>query len=241
MGITHEWNGTVLTITSDSGTSSADLRGEKGDTGIRGPQGVAGNDGNVSFDDLTEEQKAELLPFSTSQLSNDGDGVSTNRFIGEEDARGIANAAIWEYDYAKEPRLVKVYETTLTEATAKVTNKVEDMLDGEMPARVVVVVPPDTTFSNNYVAVQFSFSNNRNMTVRASNWKVNTDYTVGVWDCKKYAGVWDVAVTPYDKQLTGLAGDLRLQTTDRLRYANITAGGDLPVGTIIEIWGVAKQ
>lgn len=41
-GIYHKWDGTVLTITSDSGTSSADLKGEKGDTGIRGPQGVAG-------------------------------------------------------------------------------------------------------------------------------------------------------------------------------------------------------
>lgn len=40
--ITHEWNGTVLTITSDSGTSSMDLKGPKGDTGVRGPQGVAG-------------------------------------------------------------------------------------------------------------------------------------------------------------------------------------------------------
>jgi hypothetical protein len=40
--IKHSWNGTVLTITSDSGTSSADLKGEKGDTGIRGAQGVAG-------------------------------------------------------------------------------------------------------------------------------------------------------------------------------------------------------
>ena len=28
---THEWNGTVLTITSASGTSSADLKGDKGD------------------------------------------------------------------------------------------------------------------------------------------------------------------------------------------------------------------
>ena len=28
---THEWNGTVLTVTSASGTSSADLKGEKGD------------------------------------------------------------------------------------------------------------------------------------------------------------------------------------------------------------------
>lgn len=30
---THEWNGTVLTVTSASGTSSADLKGEKGDPG----------------------------------------------------------------------------------------------------------------------------------------------------------------------------------------------------------------
>ena len=42
MGISHKWNGTVLTITSDSGTSSADLKGEKGDTGIRGAQGAPG-------------------------------------------------------------------------------------------------------------------------------------------------------------------------------------------------------
>ena len=40
--ITHEWNGTILTITSDSGTSSVDLKGGKGDTGPRGAQGPAG-------------------------------------------------------------------------------------------------------------------------------------------------------------------------------------------------------
>ena len=40
--ITHSWNGTVLTITSDSGTSSADLKGAQGDTGVRGAQGANG-------------------------------------------------------------------------------------------------------------------------------------------------------------------------------------------------------
>lgn len=44
-GITHEWNGTILTITSDSGTSSMDLKGDKGDDGIRGAQGIPGQDG----------------------------------------------------------------------------------------------------------------------------------------------------------------------------------------------------
>lgn len=33
---THRWNGTVLTITSASGTSSADLKGEKGDKPQKG-------------------------------------------------------------------------------------------------------------------------------------------------------------------------------------------------------------
>lgn len=42
-GIYHEWNGTILTITSDSGTSSADLKGQIGDDGPRGPQGPAGD------------------------------------------------------------------------------------------------------------------------------------------------------------------------------------------------------
>jgi hypothetical protein len=35
---THSWNGTVLSITSASGTSSADL---KGDTGGKGADGVS--------------------------------------------------------------------------------------------------------------------------------------------------------------------------------------------------------
>ena len=41
--IQHQWNGTVLTITSDSGTSSSDLKGAKGDDGPRGAQGAPGS------------------------------------------------------------------------------------------------------------------------------------------------------------------------------------------------------
>lgn len=40
--ITHKWNGTILTVTSDAGTSSADLKGVAGNIGPRGPQGPAG-------------------------------------------------------------------------------------------------------------------------------------------------------------------------------------------------------
>ena len=41
--IKHQWNGTVLTIESDSGVSSCDLKGERGDDGPRGPQGAPGS------------------------------------------------------------------------------------------------------------------------------------------------------------------------------------------------------
>lgn len=51
-GFKHSWNGTVLTITSDSGTSSMDL---KGDLGPRGPQGPAGVVASLS------EEERELL------------------------------------------------------------------------------------------------------------------------------------------------------------------------------------
>lgn len=72
MPITHEWNGTVLTITSDSGTSSCDLKGDKGDTGVRGVQGIAGEKGDTgkgekgdkgdafTYDDFTAEQLEAL-------------------------------------------------------------------------------------------------------------------------------------------------------------------------------------
>ena len=42
---THSWDGTVLTVTSASGTTSADLRGPQGETGTEGPQGPQGEAG----------------------------------------------------------------------------------------------------------------------------------------------------------------------------------------------------
>ena len=41
---THRWSGTTLYITSASGTSSANLKGEKGDTGLAGYTPVKGTD-----------------------------------------------------------------------------------------------------------------------------------------------------------------------------------------------------
>jgi hypothetical protein len=52
VSVTHKWEGTVLEVTSASGTSSADLKGEqgekgdKGDTGEQGPKGEKGDQGD---------------------------------------------------------------------------------------------------------------------------------------------------------------------------------------------------
>ena len=50
---THEWNGTVLTMTSASGTSSADLKGDKGDSYI-----------------LTESDKQEIANLVYAMMTN---------------------------------------------------------------------------------------------------------------------------------------------------------------------------
>lgn len=95
-GITHSWNGTILTITSDSGTSSADLKGEKGDDGARGAQGATGftigNDGlidtsNFATKQYVDESLANIEINSDSitqayveQLINDSE-TNTERYI----------------------------------------------------------------------------------------------------------------------------------------------------------------
>ena len=66
---THSWNGTTLTITSASGTSSANLKGEQGIQGLQGIQGEAGPRGEAGYtpvrgtDYWTEADKAEIKSY----------------------------------------------------------------------------------------------------------------------------------------------------------------------------------
>ena len=55
---THEWDGTVLTITSASGTSSADLKGDPGEKGADGHTPVKGTD---YFTDTDKEEIVEAV------------------------------------------------------------------------------------------------------------------------------------------------------------------------------------
>lgn len=65
VGCTHSWEGSILTVTSASGTSSSDLRGPKGDAGATGPEGPAGATGPkgdpFTYDDFTQAQIAALV------------------------------------------------------------------------------------------------------------------------------------------------------------------------------------
>lgn len=96
--IYHKWDGTILTITSDSGTSSADLRGEKGDDGIRGPQGAPGIGveaaGSTNFyvavqmGEYSEDEGAYSVTWDKTieeiaQARNAGNSVIAQAFIDE--------------------------------------------------------------------------------------------------------------------------------------------------------------
>lgn len=97
--ITHSWNGTVLTVTSDSGTSSADLKGEKGDKGSRGPQGRAGvivnADGSVDMsgyatETYVDEQIANVSSGGTIDLSN----YATKQYVDEKVAESGGSGSV---------------------------------------------------------------------------------------------------------------------------------------------------
>ena len=74
VSITHTWNGTSLSITSASGTSQVDLKGQKGDQGQigpQGPQGPAGQDYVLTQDDKTEiAGLVDLTNYATTTYVN---------------------------------------------------------------------------------------------------------------------------------------------------------------------------
>ena len=67
----HEWNGTVLTITSESGTSSADLKGDKGDKGDTGAKGADGKTPVKGTDYYTAADISEMASLVKASLSTE--------------------------------------------------------------------------------------------------------------------------------------------------------------------------
>lgn len=114
VSVTHNWNGTILEVTSASGTSSADLKGEtgaqgaqglrgekgeKGETGaqgIQGIQGIQGEKGEDGYPFLIYKEYADISEFNADHFPEIGlmfminDGVAGSdkpiyRFTGDAD------------------------------------------------------------------------------------------------------------------------------------------------------------
>lgn len=87
ISVQHRWQGTTLTITSESGTSSAELKGEKGDKGDKGEKGDAGAQGAQGVQGVKGDKGegfsiSKTYPsVSAMQQGFSTDGVPLNGFV----------------------------------------------------------------------------------------------------------------------------------------------------------------
>lgn len=108
ISVTHSWNGTTLTITSASGTSSANLKGDtgsqgpKGDTGATGSQGPKGDKGDTGSQgpkgDKGDTGKAGAdgyTPVRGTDYWTDEDIALVRAYIDEHAGGGTADAVDW--------------------------------------------------------------------------------------------------------------------------------------------------
>lgn len=127
---------------------------------------------------------------------------------------------------------------TLTAETTQENTKVQDYKTNLKGLRVKVIVPPDTGFSSNLISCQFALNNSRSFIVRANNITRITNANAYVYfEALPKLDVWNCEVYPYDKSMGTIGGDLVVTDADEIRYANVSAT-TLPVGTVIEFWGV---
>ena len=132
--ITHSWNGTILTITSDSGTSSADLKGAKGDNGIRGPQGRSGiilnPDGTI---DTTHYATEEYVEERIAGIESGGADLSNYYTKAEIDAT-LENIKVDLTGYATEAYVIqKINEAELGGGTGESIDLSIYALKSEIP------------------------------------------------------------------------------------------------------------
>jgi hypothetical protein len=108
--IEHSWNGTILTIKSDSGTSSCDLKGAKGDIGVRGPQGepglgIPGPQGIQGIQGIQGEKGKDGEPITIHEVIESGEHGGVNQVIfSDGNSLLVKNGTNGKsaYEYAKE-------------------------------------------------------------------------------------------------------------------------------------------
>jgi hypothetical protein len=94
VSVSHSWEGTILTITSASGTSSANLKGEKGNPGEKGDKPVKGEDY------FTPEEIETLFAFD-GVYNPETNKAATVETVAREVAR-IISGAPEDFDTLKE-------------------------------------------------------------------------------------------------------------------------------------------
>lgn len=95
VSVTHSWNGTTLTVTSASGTTSADLKGEKGDS-IKGDPGYTPQKNVDYFDGQNGKDGTSVTVSSVTESTEDGgtnvvnfsDGKKVNIKNGSKGSKG---------------------------------------------------------------------------------------------------------------------------------------------------------
>lgn len=111
--ITHSWNGTILTITSDSGTSSMNLKGAVGDIGPRGPQGPCGivhtEDGTALVDNIATVDMVEDVEIKIGEVEDAAEATARELTAHKTDSNAKF-AATEEYKTATNTRLTAIEE-----------------------------------------------------------------------------------------------------------------------------------
>lgn len=125
VSVTHEWDGTVLKVTSASGTSSADLKGEPGNDGSNGADGQPGKDGTspvVSVSAITGGHRITITDVNGTKTVDVMDGSDgspgADGSPGQNGSDGVGIVSIEQTTTSTADGGDNVFTVTLTNGTS---------------------------------------------------------------------------------------------------------------------------
>lgn len=237
---THKWDGTVLTMTSASGTSSADLKGDPGEPGVYiGTDEPTDPDVSVWIDpegEGVELPEAYVLPAATEDTLG---GVKVGKGL-EVDADGTARVKPeqkWEFIES-----VPITGDGMQRITRTQTP------DGQPYAYVSLMAKVQSTGHEEAIpfAVTADLTNGDTLYDYATN-AIRKNYAT-IFRC--FFGISKNGTVEIESIVSSLAAETvpssnvrryrRTEVDDTLRMVkiDIAATADIPAGTTIEIWGV---
>lgn len=156
VSVTHEWEGTVLKITSASGTSSADLKGADGAPGHDGVDGQPGQDGAPGRDgadgkdgvSATHEWNGTILTITSASGTSSADLKGADGAPGKDGAPGADGAPGKDGDPGKDGvSVTHAWEgTTLHVTSASGTSSADLKGDHGDPGVYYGTTEPDASY-----------------------------------------------------------------------------------------------